>query len=500
MDNQTNNPQTAENDANLVPEQPQSSENVAIENGGSAKDIDSAGMYDSFRPSQIKKWFLYIMIGGLVVSAAISIMAVLFGEFNDFIQKSLFTTLSIVAHSLLALSFVSVNVEHRTKADEVILNTLFGIIIASTATSLLAIWKIITGSIIGDLYLVYLYALIAAVLCRALLQANRVDNVTRMLADASIFITIFLFFLLLPSVFVDTPSTLPDIYYRGIAATAILLGTTSVLTAILHRLYVNKHPEIHSDNTTRTHSFSIVRVIIITVLLFFGVPFIYSIISYTAMRSTINTSESRYDATDNVDSSNETLDDDASLSTLTFDPSVEANVSFDYPKDWTILRDSTSRKSQGNADGSYEEITITSPSNAVSVQLYADHGFIGQAGGCTASAAGTWEKLSDESIGLVSFPDVYYVEQIQPYGDSGEVTLQSYLSRPVDCLGSQIIYNSSKYYYFAASIDVKALDRFENGVEITPKVVVTRDMVDQVLVSEDYQAAKLILLSAKQTD
>jgi hypothetical protein len=237
------------------------------------------------KPSQIKKYFLYIMIGGLIVSAAISIMAVLFGEFNDFVQKSLFITLSIVAHSLVALAFVSINVEHRTIADEIIVNTLFGIIIASSATSFMALWEVITGPIIGDLYLMYLYALIAAVLCRALLQANRVDNTTRILVTASIVITIFLFLLLLPSVFVNTTYTLPDIYYRGIAATAILLGTTSVLTAIFHRLYVNKHPEFHANETVKTHSSSVVKIIVLIIILLFVVmPIVSSIISYIAFR------------------------------------------------------------------------------------------------------------------------------------------------------------------------------------------------------------------------
>lgn len=192
----------------------------------------------------IKKYFLYVLIGGLVASALVSIVAVLVGEFNDFVQKSLMTTMLIVVHSLVVLAFISVGGGRRNKASEIILDTLFGITIASFVTSIFAVWEIVTGSIIGHLYLMYFYAVVAALLIRSLLSADRIDNVTRILADISIYITIFLFVLLMPSVFVEYPVELPDVYYRGIAATGILLGTTTILTAVFLRLYASKHPEL----------------------------------------------------------------------------------------------------------------------------------------------------------------------------------------------------------------------------------------------------------------
>lgn len=288
MDDQTNNTPTTENSTDLTTSQPSSGrssqEKSPIKPDNRPQLTDSSGQNNRLKSSQIKKYFLYIMIGGLILSAAISIMAVLVGQFNDFMQKSLFTTLSIVVHSLIALAFVSINVEHHTKADETIIDTLFGITIASFATSVLALWGVLAGPIIGHLYLLYLYALIAAALCRALLQASRIDNKTRMLANASIIITILLFLLLMPNVFVNTPSALPDIYYRGVAATAILLGTTSVLTAILHRLYINKHPEVHTDETVKKHSSTPVKIVVLVLVLLFVVfPAISMIIIY-AMR------------------------------------------------------------------------------------------------------------------------------------------------------------------------------------------------------------------------
>lgn len=249
QDSQTHDHATPEN----ISEQPSSGETIStakVESSFESQDFnqqnESTDLTNRLKPAQIKKYLLYVMIGGLVISAFVSIVAVLIGEFNDFIQRSLFTTLSIVIHSLIALAFVSTGIEHRNKVDTIMVDTLFGITIASFATSVLSLWGVITGVIAGRLYLMYLYAFIAALLCHALLRANRIDKYIRMLANASIIITLFLLLLLMPSVFADYPYALPDVYFRIIAATAILLGTTSVLTAILHRLYMNKHPELHA--------------------------------------------------------------------------------------------------------------------------------------------------------------------------------------------------------------------------------------------------------------
>lgn len=231
------------------------------------------GVNHKSKSSSIKKYFLYIMVAGLILSALISIIAVLFGEFNEFIQRSLLTTVMIVVHSLIALAFVSASVEKSNRADEVIVDTIFGIIVASFVTSILSIWDILNGPIVSDLYLLYIYAAIAAVMCRALLQVNRDDSKIRLLADASIGATIFLFLLLMPSIFVNDAAVLPDIYYRGLGAAAILLGTMSVLTAILYKLYLNKHPELQALNHPKQQSSSVLKVVVIILLILLLLPF-----------------------------------------------------------------------------------------------------------------------------------------------------------------------------------------------------------------------------------
>lgn len=194
---------------------------------------------------QFRKYFLYVLIGGVVISAVISIIAILIGEVNDYIARALLTTLSMVIHAMIALAFMSVTTKQRTTGQEIVTNTLFGITIASFFTSTLGIWKVIGGDTVMNFYQLYFYAVIAAFIVQVLLSVNTIDKITNRLMQTSIGLTVMLWLYLIPSIFDDSyPKAWPEIYYRGIAAIGIALGTVLILVTIFHRLYLTKHPEI----------------------------------------------------------------------------------------------------------------------------------------------------------------------------------------------------------------------------------------------------------------
>lgn len=194
--------------------------------------------------SRFRKYFFYVLIGGVVISALISVVAILIGEINDYISRSLLTTLSMVIHAMIALAFMSATGTQRTTGQELVINTLFGVTIASFFTTTLGIWKVISGDTMADFYQLYLYALLAALLVRMLLGVNTIDKLTNGLMRTAIGTTVFLWLYLIPSVFDDGyPKTWPEVYYRGIAAVGVVLGTVLILVTIFHRLYLVKHPE-----------------------------------------------------------------------------------------------------------------------------------------------------------------------------------------------------------------------------------------------------------------
>ena len=191
--------------------------------------------------SKVKKYFMYITIGGFVVAALIAIVAVLIGEFNVVIYRSLFTVLVIVIHSLLTVAFMSI--KHNKKSDGVILYTVLGVIVVSLLNSILGIWEIMKWETVLDVYQACFYAIIAAGIIRMLMNANQIDKVTRNLSKATIGVTVATYIILMPSIFVNYPDTVPEVYWRIMWATIILLVTMSVLVFIFNHLFLNQHPE-----------------------------------------------------------------------------------------------------------------------------------------------------------------------------------------------------------------------------------------------------------------
>lgn len=191
--------------------------------------------------SNVKKYFMYITIGGFVVAALIAIVAVLVGEFNVVFYRSLFTVLVIVIHSLLSVGFMSI--KHDKKSNAVILYTILGVVAVSLLNSILGIWDIIKWESVLDIYQASFYAIVAAGVIRMLMNANQVDKVTRNLSKVTIGVTVATYIILMPSIFVNYPNIVPEVYWRIMWATIILLVTMSVLVFIFNHLFLNQHPE-----------------------------------------------------------------------------------------------------------------------------------------------------------------------------------------------------------------------------------------------------------------
>ncbi len=254
----------------------------------------------------LNKYFLYTLVGGLVISALISVVAVLIGEFNSTVSRALGTTVSMVIHTLVALLLISINTKSEKPSGGFLINTLIFITVASFITSTLSIWDVLTGQIIGDLYAIYFYTFCASLWSQLLLRVggNLLDKPTRIVSRTAIGFTAFLYTLLIPSTLTHYPTTLPDLYYRTMAATAILLATASVLTTVFHRIYIFKHPEVKSLPSVKSGW----DIVLAFIVLFFGLPAIFIMMVALANRSSM----SGYDTTsyDHNETSQTTESDD----------------------------------------------------------------------------------------------------------------------------------------------------------------------------------------------
>lgn len=195
--------------------------------------------------TEFKKFFLFNLIGALVISAIVAVITILIGEFNETAARVLFTLLMVIIHSLISLAFIWDDTRQNT-FDRLAFftNVLFLIIVVSFITSVLGIWEVISGEIIWRLYQTYFVfgfaSLHSDILSKALKKENYLDIIIYL---NYLFIAIVVL-MLMPVIYIDNAfNVLGEIYYRFLGAAGIIDGTLSILAIIFYKLYMHKHPE-----------------------------------------------------------------------------------------------------------------------------------------------------------------------------------------------------------------------------------------------------------------
>lgn len=269
----------------------------------------------------VKKYVLYTLVGGLIVSALISVSAVLLGEFNSAMSRTLSTTATMVFHTFVALLLVSVSSKTNDKSGGFIINVMLSITIASFITSVLSIWEILSGRIVADLYLLYVDTFLACLWIQLLrlVGSNLLDKPTRILSQVSIGLTVIFWLLVLPTIFIHYPDRPSEFHYRIMAATVILLSTTSVLVTVFRRIYLSKLPkQMHMPGQPQWD------IIIAVIALFIGLPIILAI---SAMLSSYSSYQnSRYDTSSYDSPRNTSTSTPRSSNTYTYDDATSSNA------------------------------------------------------------------------------------------------------------------------------------------------------------------------------
>lgn len=202
--------------------------------------------------AQLKKLAIYTMIGSLIGAASIAVIAVLIGEFNDILGKALFTLLIVTMHALVCLGFID-NRAKANNADDLTFftNTLFVLIVLSFLTSVFGTWELLSGPLVVKLYGTYFIVAFAALHGEMLHKTTGLDAKINNIVYGNYILMGLVIFLLLPVVWMASNADFPDFYYRLLAAAAIVDATLTILAAILHKLYLQKHPELKSQLFTQ---------------------------------------------------------------------------------------------------------------------------------------------------------------------------------------------------------------------------------------------------------
>jgi hypothetical protein len=190
--------------------------------------------------NKLKLAFLYVLIGGLVISALISVSAILIGEFNSVIQKALLTTLVLVTHSLLALAIVSAD-SRNMLGKSIIATTILVSVLANMFTTTFGIWQIWGEGASLNAFHLYMLAIGTAFVIAGVFKLRLAHQATRILTYVSVGLIGLFSLLVVPWIVVDNSSLLDAFYFRAIAAAGILAATSLVITAIVNRIALGQH-------------------------------------------------------------------------------------------------------------------------------------------------------------------------------------------------------------------------------------------------------------------
>ncbi|MEK6889410.1 MAG: hypothetical protein AABW80_04880 [Nanoarchaeota archaeon] len=198
--------------------------------------------------TELKRFFMFTLIGSLIVCALVAVITVLVGNFNEVTGKVLFTLFMVVVHSLVSLAFIWNNErQHTFDKLEFFINVLFIIIVLSFLTSIFGIWDLISEEMVSNLYATYFVIGFASlhgdILSKALNKEGYIDIIIYL---NYVFMAIVVL-MLMPVIYIDNATNaLGEFYFRALGAAGIIDGTLSILTIIFYRLYMNKHPKAES--------------------------------------------------------------------------------------------------------------------------------------------------------------------------------------------------------------------------------------------------------------
>lgn len=198
--------------------------------------------------ANFKKFFVYSLIGSLIISALVAVVTVLIGQFNEVTNRVFMTLFMVVIHSLVSLAFIW-NDEKENTFEKLTFftNVIFCLIIISFFTSIFGVWKIIGGETIWHLYQTYFIVAFASLHANILSKILKRESYMDMIIYFNFLFIFIVVLMLMPIIYMDNVKEIfGEMFYRILGAVSIIDGTLSVLTAIFLKLYTHKHPEIEN--------------------------------------------------------------------------------------------------------------------------------------------------------------------------------------------------------------------------------------------------------------
>lgn len=200
------------------------------------------------RADKFRRVFFLTLISCLLGAAAVGVIAVLIGSFNDILGRALGTIAMVALHAAFSFSYVSgveeSNKKNGSRSIELFSNTVFVLIVASFITSVFAIWQLLGVNLATKFYLSYGVLLFATLHADILYRLRKFEKKIDIVVSVNYFLMSVVVAMLFMVIFSDDISEKGEFFYRLLAAISILDATSTISAIILHRLYLQKHPPL----------------------------------------------------------------------------------------------------------------------------------------------------------------------------------------------------------------------------------------------------------------
>jgi hypothetical protein len=181
--------------------------------------------------TKLKTAFLYVLITGLAAAALTSVIALLIGQFNSAILKSLLTIFIFFTHGLFILAILWAD-RHNQIGKLLLPSTITALAFANLVTTTLGTWEIISTDLAWRTFGLYMLALGAVFVITGLLRLRIAQQATQIALLSTIGLIAVAVVGLAPWV-LQIFTHFDPLYYRIIAALSILATAAFLIGLIL---------------------------------------------------------------------------------------------------------------------------------------------------------------------------------------------------------------------------------------------------------------------------